>query len=152
MFGMMKGNRVNVVSNHAYDLRTAVDSSFRKSYTDINGMACKDTNEATVMLWNYHDDDVKGEAEQITLQLKGIPAKKAQLYYYVIDDESSNSYEAWKKMGSPQSPSAEQIQQLERAGQLQMRGSPQWVTVRNGEYKLETEIKRQAVVLLKLSW
>jgi xylan 1,4-beta-xylosidase len=115
-------------------------------------MACKDTNEATVMLWNYHDDDVKGEAEQITLQLKGIPAKKAQLYYYVIDDESSNSYEAWKKMGSPQSPSAEQIQQLERAGQLQMSGSPQWVTVRNGEYKLETEIKRQAVVLLKLSW
>jgi xylan 1,4-beta-xylosidase len=152
MFGMMKGNRINVVSNHAYDLRTAVDSSFRKSYTDINGMACKDTNEATVMLWNYHDDDVKGEAEQITLQLKGIPAKKAQLYYYVIDDESSNSYEAWKKMGSPQSPSAEQIQQLERAGQLQMSGSPQWVTVRNGEYKLETEIKRQAVVLLKLSW
>ena len=39
----------------------------------------------------------------------------------------SNSYEAWKKMGSPQQPSPEQYAQLERAGQLQSLESPRWV-------------------------
>ena len=45
-------------------LRTAVDSSLVRSYSDINGMACKDANAATVMLWNYHDDDVKAQLKK----------------------------------------------------------------------------------------
>src|SRR6187402_2811776 len=93
MFGMMKGNRVTLSSNRSYDLRTAVDSSFRKSYSDINGMACKDANEATVMLWNYHDEDVKVEAEKVSLQLKGLPNKQVLLHHYRIDSSHSNSYE-----------------------------------------------------------
>ena len=152
MFGMMKGNRVNLSSNRAYPLRTAVDSSFRKSTTDIDGMACKDANEATIMVWNYHDDDVKGVAEKVALQLKGLPAKKVLLQYYLIDDKHSNSYEEWKKMGSPQNPTADQIKQLEMSGQLQMKTSPQWINTTNGEYKTEIELQRQAVALLKFSW
>jgi xylan 1,4-beta-xylosidase len=152
MFGMMKGNRVSLSSNRAYDVRTVVDSSIRKSFTDINGFACKDANEAAVMIWNYHDDDVKGTPERVALQLRGIPAKKVLLQYYVIDDKNSNSYEEWKKMDSPQNPTAEQIKQLEMAGQLQMKTSPQWLNITNGEYKTEIELKRQAVALLKLSW
>ena len=148
----MKGNRVNLSSNRAYDIRTAVDSSFRKSYTDINGMACKAATEATVMIWNYHDDDVNGVSEQVAVGLQGIPAKKVLLQYYIIDDKNSNSYEEWKKMGSPQNPTAEQIKQLEMAGQLQMKTSPQWLNIVNGQYKTEIELKRQAVALLKLSW
>ena len=76
MFGMMKGNRVTLTSNRGYDLRTAVDSSFRKSYSDINGLACKDANEATVMVWNYHDDDVKADSRKSNCQLKGLPNKQ----------------------------------------------------------------------------
>lgn len=152
MFGMMKGDRVSLASNRSYDLRTAVDSSFRKSYSDINGMACKDAKGATIMVWNYHDDDVKAEADQVTLQLKAIPAGQVMLHHFRIDDEHSNSYEAWKKMGSPQNPSAEQIAELERAGQLQLLGSPQWVKTRNGEANIQFTLPRQGVSLIKLDW
>lgn len=152
MFGMMKGNRVNVTTNHGYDLRTAVDSSFRRSYTDINGMACKDASEATVLLWNYHDDDVKTDAESVTVQLKGLPAKEVLLQHYRIDSAHSNSYEVWKTMGSPQNPSAAQIAELEKAGQLQSVGSPEWIRTNNGEATIKLVLPRQGVSLLKLDW
>lgn len=152
MFGMMKGNRVSLTSNHGYDLRTCVDSSFRKSYTDINGMACKSANQATVMIWNYHDDDVKSEAEKVSVTIKGVPTKQLMLYHYRIDDKYSNSYELWKKMGSPKSPSTEQIAELEKAGQLHLYGSPQWIKSNKGQVTLSFELPRQGVSFLKLEW
>lgn len=152
MFGMMKGNRVSCSSDHAYDLRTAVDSSFRKNYTDIDAMACKDAHEATVLLWNYHDDDLKGEAAQVNVQLKGIPAKQVYMHHYRIDDEHSNSYEVWKKMGSPKDPSAAQIAELEKAGQLQLLGSPEWIKTKNGGATIHMTLPRQGVSFLRFEW
>jgi xylan 1,4-beta-xylosidase len=152
MFGMMSGKRVTVISNLSYDLRTAVDSSFRKSFSDINALACKDVNAATVMLWNYHDDDIKDSAANVEINIKGIPAKQVQLYHYRIDDQFSNSYQAWKKMGSPQNPGPEQIADLERSGQLQLYTSPRWLNTNNGEVVVRMKLPRQAVALLKLDW
>ena len=56
MFGMMKGKRVAVTGNRMYDLKTFVDSSVRKQ-TDIGAIAAKDKSSATIMVWNYHDED-----------------------------------------------------------------------------------------------
>lgn len=151
MFGMMKGNRVQINSNRGYDLRTTVDSSIRDEYTDINGFGCKDAREATVMIWNYHDDDIKGEAEEVSVKVKGLPAK-VLMHQYRIDGEHSNSYEVWKKMGSPQNPSAEQIVQLEQAGQLHLYGSPEYIKTTNGEATIKVKMPRQAVALLKFDW
>lgn len=152
MFGMMKGQRVSLTSNHGYDLRAAVDSSFRKSFTDINGLACKDVNEATVMLWNYHDDDIQDGAEEIVVQMTGLPNKKVLLHHYRIDNDYSNSYTVWKKMGSPQNPTPEQICELENAGQLQLYISPTWIEVKDGKANVKMELPRQGVSLLKFSW
>ena len=152
MFGMMKGNRVTLSSSRGYDLRTAVDSSFRKSYSDVNGMACKDANEATVMLWNYHDEDVKVDGDKVSVQLKGLPNKQVLIHHYRIDSNHRNSYEVWKKMGSPKSPSNEQIAELEKAGQLHLFGSPEWIKPKNGETFYSMDLPRQGVSLLKLEW
>ncbi|HEY8968614.1 MAG TPA: beta-xylosidase, partial [Puia sp.] len=62
------------------------------------------------------------------------------------------SYELWKKMGSPQSPSAEQITALERAGQLELLTSPEWVKTDNGQATISFMLPRQGVSLLKLEW
>jgi xylan 1,4-beta-xylosidase len=55
-------------------------------------------------------------------------------------------------MGSPQSPSPQQVKELEAAGQLQLYSSPEWVTVKNGEAVLKMDLPRQAVSLLQYSW
>ena len=55
-------------------------------------------------------------------------------------------------MGSPKNPTEDQIRELEKAGQLQMQGSPAWVNIVNGEAKIEMVMQRQAVSLLRLEW
>jgi xylan 1,4-beta-xylosidase len=77
------------------------------------------------MVWNYHDkNDLNVPVTPVTVSFKGIAPQIVLLTHYRIDQEHSNSYTTWLKMGSPKTPSAEQITEIEKAGQLQMLGSP----------------------------
>ena len=168
MFGMMQGNRVQVSrypasrpggnltastdSGLAYDYEKVRDKSVRGKQPDINALAAKEDHAATVMVWNYHDDNVKSSASPVRIRMKGLPAQPVLLHHYRIDDEHSNSYEAWKAMGSPQNPSAEQINALEDAGQLKLLTSPRWILATDEEAVVDMELPRQGVSLLRLNW
>lgn len=151
MYGMMKGKRVEASSNQAYALQTILDSSIRAK-NDIGVLASKDKNTAAVMLWNYHDDDKQTPTEEIRVIIDHVTAKKAVLTQYRIDNEHSNSYEVWKKMGSPQQPSDAQISALEKAGQLQAMGQPEQLSIKDGVINILTSLPAQAVSLFKLEW
>ena len=71
---------------------------------------------------------------------------------YRIDNEYSNSYEAWKAMGSPQDPTPEQYRALEQSGQLQMNTSPAFRNVSEGRLDVDLVLPRQGVALIRLSW
>jgi xylan 1,4-beta-xylosidase len=152
MFALMKGKRVEVKGNQNYNYTAVRDSSVRGPKADIDALASKDLRSAAVMLWHYHDDDLKTGKASIELNLKGFTAKTLNLHHYRIDDENSNAYEVWKKMGSPENPSAEQIAVLEKAGQLTLLSSPAYVKTNNGAIKMEIELPRQGVSLLKFDW
>lgn len=153
MFGKMGGNRVDATSNRMYPLKTVMDSSIRGAQTDIGVLASKNARSAAVMVWNYHDDDKQGPAEPVTVTINDVPAKTVTLTHYRIDDKHSNSYEVWKKMGSPQKPTAAQIAQLEKAGQLATLGAPKKLNVgANNKIDVNIELPRQGVSLLKLDW
>ncbi len=153
MFGMMKGNRVEVEGNQMYPLQMVLDSSIRGKHNDIGAIAATDKNSASVMVWNYHDEDKQGPAEPIAVTINGLPSAKAiKLTQYRIDNEHSNSYEAWKKMGSPASPTTAQIAELEKAGQLKMLQNPDKVNAKNGVAIVNIALPRQGVTLLKLDW
>ncbi len=152
MFGMMTGQRVEVSGSLNYDFQKILESSVRDSLRDINALASKDHSNAAIMVWNYHDDNTIGQPSTITLKISGIPADKAYLQHFRIDQEHSNSYEVWKKMGSPQSPSEAQIRELEKAGQLQLLDSPAWVPTANGETAVTFDLPQQGVSLLRLNW
>ena len=103
------------------------------------------------MVWNYHDEDKQEAAEEINITIDGLTAKAITVTEYRIDNEHSNSYEVWKKMGSPQNPTAEQIAVLEKAGQLQMMNKPVKMKA-NNKMILKIQLPRQGVSLLKLDW
>ncbi|MCF0060053.1 beta-xylosidase [Dyadobacter chenwenxiniae] len=151
MFGMMDGNRVEVKQNLAYNFEKLKKESVRGE-RDINAFATKNDREAAIMVWNYHDDNKIVAASPVTIQLDGVKAKRVQVQHYRIDQEHSNAYEVWKKMGSPQKPTAEQIATLESAGQLQTLTSPQWVNVEHEKIKLNFDLPAQGVSLLKIIW
>jgi len=121
---------------------------------EIDAFATKATHEAAVMLWDYHDDDVPARAAQTTVKIMGVPVgvKRVRLEHFRIDDTHSNAFTVWKAMGSPQSPTPEQLGQLKAAGQLQLLTSPEWLDVKDGAVTVSTDLPRQATSLLHLEW
>lgn len=152
MYGMMKGNRVKVEDNRMYQLKTVLDSSIRGTQTDLGALASADSKTAAVMIWNYHDEDKQSAGEPVALDIKNIPSAKATVTQYRIDGQHSNSYEAWKKMGSPQNPTKTQIAELEKAGQLQTIDSPKKMNIVKGSLHIKLSLPRQGVTLVTLDW
>ncbi|WP_291248360.1 beta-xylosidase [Flavobacterium sp.] len=152
MFGKMSGKRVTVESNRMTPLEAIVESSVRGEQSEIGALASADRKTAGIMLWNYHDLDQLGIAEPVRVSISGVKARKVTLTHYTIDSQHSNSYEVWKKMGSPQNPTVEQITTLEKAGQLETVGNPQKLNVNAGSVMVDIIMPRQAVSLLKLDW
>ena len=151
MFGMMSGTRV-AVSGGVYDPFMIRDSGVKASAPDINALAAKDKNGVSIMVWNYHDDDLPAKASQIRLDISGITSAKVLVNEYRIDKENSNSYEVWKSMGSPQNPTPEQYDTLVTAGALKMLTSPFPADTRNGFINLSLNLPRQGVSLFRLIW
>ena len=151
MLGQMRGDRVAVESSGALPLDVVRDSSVRRQ-ADVNALAARDAKSVTVLAWNYHDDDLPAPAAQITLNIQGLPSGQPTMTHYRVDQAYSNSYEAWKKMGSPQQPTPQQYAELERAGQLQVLRAPSRVQVANGRVDIPFTLPRQGVSLIKLEW
>jgi len=151
MFGMMRGNRVEVSGDFAYDFKAIRDNSVR-GVTDINALAAKDDKSATVMVWNYHDDNILSDVEAtVEVKLTGLPDGEFLLHHYRVDETHSNSYTVWLEMGAPQQLSRQQTSKLEDAGQLKLLSSPKWIKVKNGEAIVNMKLPRQGVSLLKLA-
>jgi xylan 1,4-beta-xylosidase len=151
MFGLMPKTRIEVTNNNL-TADQIIAQGVRGNRSDIHGIASKDGRSVAVLLWNYYDDDVPATPAEIQLDLKSIPSKKVRIHHYRIDGQHSNSYEAWKKMGSLQQVSEEQYQELEQAGQLQLLASPVWEDVNEGSTTLKFALPRQGVSLVKLEW
>ncbi len=154
MFGMMQGERIMVEQdNLSYNFLQVRDSSVRGDRPDINAVAAKSDRSLTVMVWNYHDrNDLDFPDSPVNLIVDNISAEKVLIEHYRIDQEFSNSYSLWKEMGSPQYPSAEQIEKLEKAGQLQLYSSPKWLNIKGGKAKIEIQLPRQAISLIRMVW
>ncbi len=150
MLGKMSGERVEVSGDLKYDFKVICDTGVRGRQTDINALASCDGRSVSVLLWNYHDLDVTDSGSTVVLTVKGIAAMKATLTHYRVDGEHSNSYEAWKRMGSPQHPNTAQIALLEEAGHLEALAEHSSVEVRDGRAVITSRLPRQAVSLVKI--
>ena len=106
-----------------------------------------------MMVWNYHDKDSVSSATPVHISIEGMGSvKKIKFTHYRIDNEYSNSFEAWKKMGSPKQPSPEQIAILKKAGTLTQIEPAKTVAIKNGQIIINMQLPGQAVSLLELNW
>ncbi len=151
MFGMMKGNMLEVNNSNSLSLQSIMDSSVRgKSYVDA--LSTIDAHNMYIMLWNYHDDENKKNDAHVNLMLKNIPAKNITLSSYLVDEDHSNAYTLWKKMGSPQNVSPDQFFRLQQGGRLQENIKAKRLNAVKGTFNYELVLQGQAVTLLKLTW
>jgi xylan 1,4-beta-xylosidase len=151
MFGLMGGGRLSVESTGEVGLeQIRKDGVVGKP--DVSAMASLRDGKVCVLAWHHHDDDVPGPAAEVELNLSGLPAGDGPvlLEHFRIDRDHSNSFEAWKRMGSPQAPTPEQRADLERSSDLALLGSPEWVRPEGGKLTVRFTLPRQAVSLLVL--
>jgi xylan 1,4-beta-xylosidase len=153
MAGLMRGQRVAVESAGAVALETMLAHGVAGA-ADVDALAARWDRAVSVLVWNYHDDDVPASDAHVRLSLSGLPeaAPRALLRHYRIDQNHSNAYTLWKQLGSPQQPTPEQYGALEAAGQLQLLDSPRWLSTRAGQMELGFDLQRQAVSLVEVSW
>ena len=151
MFSRMSGNRLAVQSDNATPLQDILSQGVRGK-PDVAALASLDTNRLCVLIWHYHDDDVTGPDAAVALTLEGVNFAKANVQHFRIDQEHSNAFTAWTKMGSPQNPTAEQYAQLEKTGRLAALESSKSVQAENGRLNLAFALPRQAVSLLVFAW
>lgn len=153
MFSKMNGETLDVHSDHAVPLDRILETGVRER-PDVTALATLARNRLCMLVWHYHDDDVPGPSANVELALVGLPlsARTALLEHYRIDQEHSNAFAAWQRMGSPQSPTSSEYDKLLSAGKLATLGNPTQVAVENGQAKLNFQLPRQAVSLLVLEW
>jgi xylan 1,4-beta-xylosidase len=152
MFGMMSGERIGVSGDLPYNADSIAASGVRGARTDINAFATRGKRNIAVMVWNYHDDDIIDGGSPVALTIAGIPATNATLRHYRIDQEHSNSYAAWQRMGSPANPSEAQVRELQQASELALLAPPSTVKVSGNSTTIRMQLPRQAVSLVVLSY
>ena len=153
MFGLMRGSQVEAVSSAAMTADEVLKQGI-KDRDDVDVLASRCSNEVDVLIWDYNDNDSPTADLSVDLVVAGLPqgAQEALIEHYRVDRTHSNSYTAWQQMGSPQQPTTEQYRQLEKAGQLQLLGSPSWVHSEEDGYHLHFMLSRQALSLIRITW
>ena len=152
MFARMSGQRLAAESDHAISLDDLMKSGVRDQ-PDVAALASLDHGQVAVLIWHYHDDDVPGPTAAITLTLEKLPLPNgpAHVQHFRIDATHSNSYEAWKKLGSPEHPTPGQYAALEKAGQLTELEPATALDVKDGTATLHFPLPRQAVSLILIN-
>ncbi len=70
-----------------------------------------------VALWNYAEPDEKGAPKTFQLAVTGSQAKHYLMQ--LVDPDHASALKAWKDMGSPVSPTLDQIAKLRKASELE---------------------------------
>jgi xylan 1,4-beta-xylosidase len=152
MLGQMSGNRVQAVSSAGLPVADILEKGVRAA-PDVSALAARSSRSATVLVWNYHDDDVPAPAAAVQLSIDGLPAGRATLAHFRVDESHSNSYAAWLRMGSPQTPTPAQYAELENASELQELTPAREVTIgRDGRVTEAFDLPRKSVSFIKLTW
>ena len=148
MFSRMQGRQLPAKSSH----QASLDDILAKGVggaPDVGVMATRSGDGVAVLVWHYHDDDVVGPAAAIKLNVTGLRRGIPAVTHYRIDQQHSNSYAAWQRMGSPIAPDKASYDTLRAAAQLSALDAAETTVARvGGSVQLSFALPRQGVSLL----
>jgi xylan 1,4-beta-xylosidase len=144
MFGLRAKGGINKPSYYAYgllhelgDQRIAIDSK--------NAIATKASGGGVaVAVWNLVDPDAQGGPRDVDLTF-GHAAPNARVSIERIDQGHGDVLRPYAAMGSPEDPTQEQVEQLNRESALP---APEQTALRDG--KLSLTLSPNALVLIKM--
>ncbi|WP_037478658.1 GH39 family glycosyl hydrolase [Sphingomonas sp. PAMC 26617] len=154
MFAKMNGQYVPAISDHQAALDTVMRDGVRGA-ADVGSIATLNGASLAVLVWHYHDDDQAGPTASVKLRLHRLPrpfSAGVVLTQYRIDPRHSNSFAAWKDMGSPLAPTDAQRAVLLKAGALaSIETDPARLSKDGRDAELTFTLPRQGVSLLVMT-
>jgi xylan 1,4-beta-xylosidase len=149
LMGKLGGEWIETESDGALPLDQVVTQSVTGA-ADVNVVATRNGSEVDVLVWNYHDADVAVPDAQVQVGINGLRGVRVIESEFRMDAEHSNAYRVWQQIESPAQPNAEQLRQLEKAGQLEETVSGRAVAVKGGKAQIELALPRHGVALIRL--
>ena len=152
LFSRLGTEQIAATSSAQVPLEQIVSNGVGNS-PDVGVLATRsDDGSVDILLWHYRDDDVAGPKAQAHLVITGLSQRtEHRARIWRIDRQNSNAFTAWQAMGSPASPTKQQIEQLIRAARLTSRS----VRVEapghdGGVLSMERSLPLQSVELIEL--
>ncbi|GAA4428436.1 beta-xylosidase [Georgenia halophila] len=145
--------RVEAVSDAAQPVALLDEALGRSMPEEIDALASRSAaGTVAVLVWRHTDDQYqRDDAEaDVALQVTGLDADAYDVTHWRIDADHSNSHTAWSALGSPQTPTADQLSTIrDRQGLEQLEPARRAEPV-DGELALTVSLPLPAVSLLVL--
>lgn len=118
----------------------------------IDGLAARDRDAVTVMVWNFDEAQQSGEDIEIRIELEKLPfeSESVTLERFQIDADHSNAHSTWQKLGAPPLPSAEQVNEIKEAGNLELVERVSQASVTEGRLSWSMTLPSPAVALIRV--
>ena len=149
LMSKLSGEWIETESDGALPLEDVVTHSVNGK-ADVNAVATRHGKEVDVLVWNYHDADVAVPDAQVEVTIDGLIGTRVLESEFRMDATHSNAYRVWLQMGSPAEPNAEQLKQLQNAGQLEETVRDKGVAMKDGKAAIELSLPRQGVAVVRL--
>ena len=152
LLGKLDGDWVAAGSDGALPLEQILDQGVRRA-PDVNCVATRDAAGVSVLVWNYHDDNVADDSHTAAVEIAvaGLPAGSMTVREFRMDADHGNSFGAWQKMGKPQDPTEDQVAELRAASDLPCIGETAR-TPTDGALTLTSSLPRQGVGLFRIDF
>lgn len=152
LFARLGSTQLEASSKGMLKTDTILSDSVRAD-PDIGVVATRSLNESVqVLLWNYHDvaNDFATETT-VALSLSHLfePGETVAATITRIDENNANAYTLWRAMGEPQTPSAEQINALHAASELNSKPFS-LAPHQDGDWHAELKLPKQSIALIEI--
>ncbi|XP_051822258.1 alpha-L-iduronidase isoform X2 [Antechinus flavipes] len=106
-----------------------------------------DSWQATVLVYASDDNQTSANLSTVTIQLNNVPPATDLVYMtYYMDNNLTNPYLEWKKLGSPVFPTIKQFQQMRETEDAVATGP--FPFPENGQLTLKQELSIPSILLL----
>jgi len=141
----------------------------KSSTQEIDGLATRDAaGNLTICIWNFEENLAKAGSATVELEVRaglksdiplnpsrsvgtGSSKENFRIERFQIDAEHSNAYSLWRKLGAPQDPAPEQIEQIKNVEGLQLVETKKGSASSDGKLNYQFELQQPGVCLIKIS-
>ena len=116
-YGLMAAGNIPKASINAFTLLHRLGTERIMLDSDSVLATRRQDGAMVIAAWNYASPGETGPARELTLELRGLEARRYASISW-LDDEHGSALTAWKAMGKPDFPSREQQRLLREAGRL----------------------------------